>query len=488
MNLPTTGSSLATTTATGAAWQMLGYICLTVCAYLAAVLLARNFGPAVFGVYGVVYSVLMATELALRAGVPQALTKLIGGKPSASLVSLRATGVTLTLLVNLAGFAVFWAAAPYVAEALNVPFGTRLFRIAILDIPFYALYVCLAHVLNGQRRFTYTGLANCVYGITKVVGVIIMLVTDTLSIKGALIVNIASSVISLAVLLGPAGMAAYRPSLAAKSSIIALAIPITIGDIGLQFLLGIDLWLLNALGATIAADIKGDYVAALSLARLPNVVAYVLTAVLIPSIASALGAGERETAGRLVHGTMRFLAVLVLPVCALLAANAPEAMQLLYSEDYRTGGRFLALLVFAQGLGYTLVAALLAILVGAGASRLAAKRIYIAVAAAVILNLILIPRLGAMGSALAAFLSFAVAGWLMARLVRQKLGALLEWRPTALALLVSIGVGVAGWLIPSAGLMVLVEFVGLGLAYLGVVWTIGLVRAEDLAQFRRRAD
>jgi hypothetical protein len=36
--------------------------------------------------------------------------------------------------------------------------------------------------------------------------------------------------------------------------------------------------------------------------------------------------------------------------------------------------------------------------------------------------------------------------------------------------------------------MVLVEFVGLGLAYLGVVWTIGLVRAEDLAQFRRRAD
>jgi len=88
-------------------------------------------------------------------------------------------------------------------------------------------------------------------------------------------------------------MGEYRPSLKARASVIALAIPITIGEFGLQVLLGIDLWLLNALGTSIAADIKGDYVAAISLARLPNVVAYVLTAVLVPSIARALAAGER---------------------------------------------------------------------------------------------------------------------------------------------------------------------------------------------------
>jgi hypothetical protein len=76
----------------------------------------------------------------------------------------------------------------------------------------------------------------------------------------------------------------------------------------------------------------------------------------------------------------------------------------------------------------------------------------------------------------------------MARLVRQKLGVLLEWRPTSFALLASIGVGLAGWVIPSAGLMLLVEFAGLGLAYLGIVWAIGLVRAADLAQFRKRTD
>ncbi len=487
MNSPTTGISLGTSTAAGAAWQMLGYLCLTGCAYVAAVLLARNFGPAVFGVYGVVYSVLMATELLLRFGVPQAVTKLIGGSPGESTVTLQATGVTLTLIISLAGFAAFWVAAPFVADALNVPFGTRLFRIAILDIPFYALYVCLGHILNGKRQFTYTGLANCAYGLTKVVGVIVMLMTDTLSIKGALIVNIVSSVVGLTLLLWPSGIAIFRPSLAAKARIVALAIPITIGDFGLQALLGIDLWLLNALGTSIGADVKGDYVAALSLARLPNLAAYVLTAVLIPSIAHALSAGERESAGRLVLGTMRFLAVLVLPVCALIAGNATEAMRLLFSDNYLPGASVLPLLVFAQGLGYTLVASLQAILVGAGASRQAAQRIYIALAIAVILNIVLIPLLGAIGAATSALLSIAIASLLMARLVRQKLGVLLRWRPTLLAVFASFCVGVAGWYIPATGLMLLVEAAGLGLAYLGFVLATGLVRAEDLTQLRKRA-
>jgi O-antigen/teichoic acid export membrane protein len=485
MTIPTPVNPIGRAAAAGAVWQMIGFACITVCGYVVAVLLARNFGPAVFGVYGVVYSVLMATELTLRFGVPQALTKLIGGAPDQSSIGLQNTGITLTLIVNLAGFAIFWMAAPFVAEALDVPFGTRLFRIAILDIPFYALFVSLSYILNGRRQFTYTGLTLCVYGLVKVVGIVIMLMTDTLSIAGALYVNVTSSVVSLSLLLIPAKMGAYRPSLKGSASIVALAIPITIGEFGLQVLLGIDLWLLNALGTSIAADIKGDYVAAISLARLPNVVAYVLTAVLVPSIARALGAGERDTAGRLVIGTMRFLVVLVLPVCALIAANAVEAMQLVFSDEYLPGARFLMLLVFAQGLGYTLVSALLAILIGAGASRVAAQRIYIALTIAITLNLILIPRIGAMGSALAALFSFITAGLLFARLVRQKLGVLLEWRATLLALLASIALGFAGWLIPTTGLMLLVEIVGLGLAYLGFVWAIGLVSLADIAQLRR---
>src|SRR5215207_4678980 len=108
MTLPTTPATenpIGRAAAAGVVWQMIGFTTVTVCGYIVAVLLARNFGPAVFGVYGVVYSVLMATELMLRFGVPQALTKLIAGSPEQSSVALQSTGVTLTLIINLAGFA-----------------------------------------------------------------------------------------------------------------------------------------------------------------------------------------------------------------------------------------------------------------------------------------------------------------------------------------------------------------------------------------------
>lgn len=488
MTLPGTPAgvnSIGRAAAAGVVWQMIGFACVTVCGYVVAVLLARNFGPAVFGIYGVVYSVLMATELMLRFGVPQALTKLIGGSPEDSSSALQSTGITLTLIISLAGFAIFWMAAPLIADVLNVPFGTRLFRIAILDIPFYALYTCLGHVLNGRRQFHFTGLSHCAYGLTKVIGVIIMLNTDTLSIAGALVVNIASSVVGLALLLKPSQMQSYRPSLAARSSLVALAVPITIGDFGLQIVLGIDLWLLNALGTSIAADVKGDYVAAISLARLPNVVAYVMTAVLVPSIARALSAGERDTARRLVLGTMRFFVVLVLPVCGLVAANAPEAMQLVFSDEYVPGAVFLALLVFAHGLGYTLVAALMAVLVGAGASQAAAQRIYIALVIGVALNILLISQFGAIGAAISSCLAFAVGSVLMARLVRRKLGALLEWRPTFFAVLATFSVGLASWRIRTEGWLLLVEIAALGVIYLAIVWAIGLIRVSDVTQLRQ---
>ena len=479
------GAAIGRDAAVGVVWQMYGTAYLTICGYIVIVLLARSFGPAIFGVYGVIYSVLLATELLLRFGVPQALAKLIGGSTGANPSQLQATGITLTLVINLAGFAVIWAVAPLLADSLNLTNGTWLFRIAALDIPFYGLYACLVNILNGRRQFTITGLVSGAYGFTRVFGIIVLLMTDTLTIKGALIVNIAASVVGLVLLIRPAGMMQYRPSLVAKAGIIALAVPIAIGDFGFQMLLGIDLWLLNGLGTSIPADVKGDYVAALSLARLPSVIVFVLTAVLVPSIARALSGDDRAMAGRLVLGTTRFLMLIVLPVCALVATSAWDLMTLLFSADYEPGARYLVPLVFAQGLGYTFVGVFQAILIGAGAALVAARRMYVALAVAIIANLLLIPSLGAIGAAIAALISSAVAMMLTGLAVRQRVGVLLELRSALLAPLLSVAVGLAGWFIPTTGLMVLVEFAGLAVAYLVIIWATGLIQAGDIALLRK---
>jgi O-antigen/teichoic acid export membrane protein len=481
-----TGSSLGTSTATGAAWQMLGFICLTGCGYLVAVLLARSFGPAAYGAYGVVYSVLMASEQILRLGIPQALTKLIGGSRDAVSSKLEATGILLVLLISLAGFALLWSGAPWLADWLHVPNGTLLFRIAVLDIPFFGLYRVVVHVLNGRRDFRTTGIVTCAYALTRVIGIVALMMTGTLSIEGALIVNVAASVIGLLLLLPRTGTHAFRPTLVERATIMSLALPILVGDIGIQCLLGVDLWLLSAFGDSIAAEVRGDYVAALSLARVPNVLTFVLASVLVPSIARALSTGDRAGAARLVLGTTRFLTVLLLPAGGLIAANAGELMALLFSEAYRPGARYLALLIFAQGLGFTFLGALQAILIGTGEAAVAARRIYAGLAIGVALNLILIPLYGASGAATAALLSFAVTVVLIAQVVRRRMGVLLDARQALLALLASVLIAIVGWLVPAQGLMVLLELAGLGAAYLGLIWAVGLVDAGDIALLRGR--
>jgi O-antigen/teichoic acid export membrane protein len=484
MNSPTHGGSLGKTAASGAAWQMLGSVCLTGCGYIVAVMLARSFGPVAYGVYGVVYSVLMASEQMLRLGIPQALTKLIGGSQTASSSNIEATGVLLVLLISLAGFVLLWLAAPWLADRLHVDNGTLLFRIAVLDIPFFGLYRVAVHVLNGRRDFRTTGIVTCAYALTRVIGIMALVTSDALSIEGALFVNVLASAIALLLLLPRTGSDAFRPTLAERTTIMSLALPILVGDIGIQCLLGVDLWLLSAIDNSIAAEVRGDYVAAMSLARVPNVLTFVLASVLVPSIARAVSRGDRGGAARLVLGTMRFLTVLLLPAGALIAANAGELMALLFSEAYRPGARYLALLIMAQGLGFTFLGALQAILIGTGDAMVAARRIYGGLAIGVALNLVLIPLYGATGAATAAVLSFAITVVLNALVVRRRLGVLLEARQALLALLASVLIGMIGWLVPAEGLMVLVELAVLGTAYLGLIWVMGLISADDIALIR----
>ena len=197
---------------TGAAWQILGFACLTASSYVMVMLLARELGPAAFSVFGVVYSALLASELVMRLGVPQAVTRLVAAGDSRE-TDVVATGLTISLGTNLLALAAFWLAAPSLANLLNVPDGTRLFRIASLDLPFFAIYTYASHVLIGRLDFRSNAFGACAYGLTKVGGTVILLAIGQVTIAGALIINIAASIVGLMVQLPAAKFQRMRPTL-----------------------------------------------------------------------------------------------------------------------------------------------------------------------------------------------------------------------------------------------------------------------------------
>ena len=119
-------------------------------------------------------------------------------------------------------------------------------------------------------------------------------------------------------------------------------------------------------------------------------------------------------------------------------------------------------------------------LVGAGRPLTGAKCILAALIVAIALNVTLIALFGAVGAAISALASFATAVILSGTFVARELGSIIELRVVVRAAMASLAVGVFGWMIPSHGWQVLLELVGLGVAYLGIAWLTGVLRPEHI--------
>ena len=166
--------------------------CFLVSGYIISVILARGLGPADFGVYGVIMSVLVWIETLGSAGVPGATAQLIPQyHKQASTVEQSAQVLLVLLSVGL--FALCWILAPTFARVFQLPQGVTLFRLAILDLPFSGLYFAYQGIFNGHRRFGLLSLGMIAYSLTKVGGILVLYALG-LSVAGALLVNVVATV------------------------------------------------------------------------------------------------------------------------------------------------------------------------------------------------------------------------------------------------------------------------------------------------------
>jgi O-antigen/teichoic acid export membrane protein len=470
--------------ARGAVLLFIAQFTLMLSSYVVALALARTLGPELYGAYGIVYSLLLSIELVGRLGLPQAVKKLIAEKPTI-VPALEATGLTLAVIVFAAIFVAFWLAAPTLGAVFNVADGARLFRVAALDIPFYGVYFMLVHILNGRRLFGLQSLGTIVYGVSKAVGILVLVAIGP-SVAGALVVNAIGSIIALAVVAVCAGRAPFQLTLAYRRPIIQLAVPVSLIALGTQILIAVDLWALNALGTAVDDAVKGFYVAAGNVARIPNFVAFVITSVLVPSIAAALANNDREGARRYLGGAVRFMAILLIPGSALIAVNAADVLTLLFSSDYAGGADLLVVLVFAHGLLYTIFMSLANALIGAGRATTSARLSLAALAFAIVLSVALVLWGGALGAAVAALIANAAAVIGASVVVGKAIGWSVEVSLLLRVLLLTAAICLPAWLVEAQGLMLLLELALLGITYVTLLPLAGLIDRAELEPFLPR--
>ncbi len=448
--------------------------------YVVSVILARQLGPAAYGTYGLVISLLLWLEVFSGFGVPRAAAKLISQSPDpkpiveATLGSLLAIGVVL--------LAACWIIAPYVAAYFDIEGGTALLRLAVLDLPFNGLYIAYHGVLIGYQQFWQMSVTFVVYSLSKLCGTLALFWIG-FSVEAALIVNVLATVGALAYLLLKFHLRlTFFPDRRLLRMIVGIAAPLAVLVITMQFVLSAHLWVLKRMSAATPEDL-GFYIAALNVAQLPAVVPAALGVVILSSVAAALARNDFDRAQRHVASAGRFVVVVLAPVCVLGAMHATPIMSLLYSPVYAAGGVYLGILLGGYGL-FALLDTFLHALIGADRHNLASSLLLAILPVVFISSIGLIRLWGPTGAAASFVVTFGMGTVLAAFATYRRFHVL----PVALLTLLRAAIATAiaafvGMQIESSGIAVLAELALLSLIYLLALAALREIGPQDLRPF-----
>jgi len=437
--------------------------------YALNVFLARHFGPEMYGVYGVAMAVLVWVELFVINGVPTAMQKFIAETPERAAAWVR-LGRRMQFGYALLVFAVFIATVPLLSASFADPSFKKFLWIAAPDILLYGLYWFYLGVHSGLHRFESQALIIASYGVSKVVCCIGLILLGN-GIDGALIGNFLASAVGLAigaVLLSCARLPKTN-EVEHYSSLIKFAVPIVLYTLSNNALLYIDLIFVKKFLPPVAA---GHYTAAATIARVPHFIFLGLTATVLPALSRMLSQENLEASRGLLRQTLRLLFGLLIPVLALVIANANEIVELLYTATYDPAAPILCFLVLGIAM-YTLLVVSCTIMSADGYANRAFQINLIAAVVDVLLCLMLVPKYGTQGAALATLLAATLGTLVAGTLVLKRFGSILPWRSLLRAAVAGITtLGISLWW-KNAGVMLLVELITLGGVYFFVLYVLG---------------
>jgi O-antigen/teichoic acid export membrane protein len=465
----------------GTRQSLVARACIVAAGFVASAILTRKLGPAEYGIYGVIISQLLWLEILLNTGVSGATAKLMAdGRDDQGEVERSARALLVGWAVLL--LAISWVVAPRIASLMRIPHGELLLRIALLDLPFMAIFISYDAVLTGQRRFGILAAAYVAYGLAKLTGVLVLIAVG-FSVQRALIVYVLSTCIVGVVLVVRFRPRGFKPRGAIIGEILAITAPIGLYLVAGQVLLNLDLWSLKSLWQG-AGEVVGHYVASMNLSRMLLVISGAQASVVFASVAWAVAANDTARAQRHIQDATRFAVIIATAAWVILGLNASEVLSLLYSRPYAEGHRFLPLQLAALSL-FVILDVLAQALMASGRQWFAASALTATIPLAWLSNFLLIPWLGPIGAATSLLLGLVFAVLTAGVMAYRRFGSLVRLSMLARVLIAAVVVGLMSVLFPLRGPLVLVKLALLGGLYLCVLYWLGEITRKDFELLKK---
>ena len=466
--------------------------------YVLNVFLTRHLSAAAFGLLGVVITVLMWLELVVAEGLPLWIVRVVDPDAEGPIVRGRYVAAQLGVAFVLA--AALALTAPLLARVFAQSGALAPFRLAAIDIPIFALYNLALAALLGSQSYTFEGIATGGYALTKLVATVGFVLAG-LSVVGAILGSVAASVGGLALTLalvavrfrgrrwfGDAPVVAARsdsvpaPALGLPDggAVAGATVPATL-IVTQTLALSLDLWMVKAL---LPASQAGYYRGASLIAQVPFAISSGLVWGLFAAYSDARRRGDTERQRHYVSQSVRLLAATAALWAALVIPTARALLMTIgYPAAYGAGAPVLMLLTTGTAIGMVAVAVGPTLLLE-GRGRAVLGTAIGLVAAETVAALVLVPRIGAQGAALAAGGAFAIAGVATLLALRERLAFPLA--STLLRLLApALVVGLAALALrPQPGVVLLAWYVVASLAYVALLFATGGLTRDDIEAVR----
>jgi O-antigen/teichoic acid export membrane protein len=208
-------------------------------------ILARALGPAAFGAYGIIMSMLTWAQTVQSSGIPGATENLTPQYADApELIEWTAKALLMSGSVVL--WAVVWFAAPWLTTLIGLQDGTWILRLASLDILLMGWVYAFQGVLAGQRRFGEFSINLIIQALTKL-ACIVALFAIGLTVERVIAAHVLGTAALLVYILVRYRSRVAVPSLQLAKTMVRIGTHVGVGVIATQLLINIGFWLLPRL-------------------------------------------------------------------------------------------------------------------------------------------------------------------------------------------------------------------------------------------------
>ena len=469
-------------------WLTAAEMLFNISGYVIHAVAGRILGPADYGRYALVVTLTTTIIILIGNGIPTAMSKYLSEyfeKSPGMIGTIKRSGAWLQFFLIGAITVAFFLASPIIAHILGDPSLTPLFAFSSLIIPAFAASSFYFYYFTGIHEFRTQAILKMTRAVLRIALTVSLVFSFGIygAISGYILVPFLTFLLGLILDKRSSEALGKTPEKSGSfqwQSLLSSAWPITIFLLFYEIFISIDLYLVKAI---LHDDVQtGLYNAAITLGRLPYYLFYALSIVLLPALAKLKSDGDPEKVSRLMSQSLRYAAIILLPLFILLFAYAEPSLALFFGSKYSAATEPFQILV--GGLSFLTVFYIVSSgLIGLGHAKLA---MWMAIAGTVfntLLNIFLVPRFGIVGSAWSTTISSTIVTLATLAFMQTHIRTPINISHGARILVAGAILFFATRFFPSDSIRFLVPATLLGIGYFVALIPLGILTKKDIEPF-----